>query len=225
VSRVDPAVLILSIAVVAWRCFEVWKGAHQASRRWHIRTAVWWSLLLLAIDLILLVVAVLVAVLTWDATRAQVLTAPDTRTVAPLAAAAVAAAVRHVPWRVDGRRTSLQQYVLAQIEQACYDKADEWIYRVVYPAVTGAQVKPFLNAIRGYLESQPGAQGSLDASYVGKFVAPGRSPSREDLRAACHRMLARSGRRRLFELVERGMTTVEPRHRAPAVHSTDVDLG
>ncbi len=100
-------------------------------------------------------------------------------------------------------------YIAEQIEHACYDKADDWIYRAVYPVVSGTRIRPFLNELRGYLESQPGAEGSLDAAYVGD-LALNSHPGKEDLRAACHRMLARSGRRRLMAIVAKYRATAPP---------------
>jgi hypothetical protein len=182
------------VAILAWRGLVTARDAREASRRWSVRAALPWIGLLLGVDVITVAAAL------WLPTP---LDDTDGTIVALLIAVAGAGAVRGLPVRRDGRRTSLRRFALARIEQAAYDRADDWIYRVVYPSVTGGRMKPFLNAVRQELERQPGPRGSLDASYVAGLIHAGRTPSREDLRAACHRMLVRHGRRRLAGLVAR----------------------
>jgi hypothetical protein len=188
---VSPPTLtpILVAAILVWRGLVTVRDAREASRRWSVRAALPWAGLLLGVDLVTVAGAVWVPA------------PPDGTVLALLVALAVAAALRNVPVRRGGRSTSLRRFVLARIEQAAYDRADDWIYRLVYPGVTGRRMKPLLNAIRQELERQPGPRGSLDGSYVAGLIHAGRTPSREDLRAACHRMLVRHGRRRLADLV------------------------
>jgi hypothetical protein len=207
---VSPSALtaFLTVVILAWRILVIFRDAHEASRRWSIRTALPWSLLLLGIDVTAIVVLLSVPVSLGDvvggvAGSAAARETPDNNVTELAAAVAISALARGLPLRRSAKWTSLRQFVMAQIAQATYDKADDWIYRVVYPAIDGQQMRPFVQAIRGYLESQPqSTQGSLDTSYVANLIRDGRTPSKEDLRAACHRMLARGGRKRLAELVD-----------------------
>lgn len=214
-----PALTVfLLVVILAWRILVIFRDAHEASRRWSIRTALPWSLLLLGVDVTAMVVLLSVPVSLGDvvagvAGSAASRETPDSNVAELAAAVAISALARGLPLRRGGRWTSLRQFVMAQIAQATYDKADDWIYRVVYPAIDGQQMRPFVQAIRGYLESQPqSTRGSLDTSYVANLIRDGRTPSKEDLRAACHRMLARGGRKRLAELIDHVRGSV-PAHR------------
>jgi hypothetical protein len=198
-SVAGPA-LVLAGAILAWRVVVTVRAARAASRRWTIRAGLRWTLALLAVDVGLLGAAVLAPAGLSGLLPASVagfdLRGP--RAAELLVAVAVSTAVRRLRVR---RGRSLHESVLARIERDTYDRADDWIYRVVYRTVPDTAMKPLINAIRADLERRPGLGGSLDAAYLSALTGPGRTPSREDLRAACHRMLARDGRRRLARLV------------------------
>jgi len=201
-SVAGPA-LVLAGAILAWRVVVTVRAARAASRRWTVRTALQWILALVAVDVGLIGAAVLAP--PWLSGLLPVSMAGidlrGSRAAELLVAIALSTALRRVPVRRGRRRTSLYGFVMARIEMASYDRADDWIYRVVYPSVPNRELKPLLNAIRADLEHRSGSRASLDAAYVSALTSPGRTPSREDLRAACHRMLARDGRRRLARLV------------------------
>lgn len=200
-SNAGTLLPVLTLAVTAaWRLLDVWSVAHRASRRWRLRTALPWAAFLVGIDLVALLAAALTLLPRFPSVPA--IGGPEVLRgiAAPTLALLASGATRRFPW---GRnhQIPLQKYLARQIEQACYDQADRWIYSTVYPVVAGPRVKPFLNELRGYLESQPGAKGRLDASYLSSLIHTDGPPDREALRAACHRMLARSGHRRLVSLV------------------------
>jgi hypothetical protein len=201
-SAAGPA-LVLAGAILAWRIVVTAKAGRAASRRWTIRTALGPTLALVAVDVGLVAAALLgpAWLSAWVPESVAGLDLRGTRAAELLVAVVLSAAVRRVPVRRGRRRASLYQLAMGRIETESYDRADDWIYRVVYPSVPSRELKPLLNAIRADLDRRSGSQASLDAAYVSALTSPGRTPSREDLRAACHRMLARDGRRRLARLV------------------------
>jgi hypothetical protein len=191
--------LLLAGAILAWRTVVTVRAARTAARRWTIRAALQWTLVLVAVD-----AGLIGAALLGPARLSELLPASvagfdprGARAAELLLAVALATAVRRVPVR----RTSLYGFVLARIERETYDRADDWIYRVACRTVPANEMKPLLHAIRADLERRSDPRAGLDAAYVAALTGPGRTPSREDLRAACHRMLARGERRRLVRLV------------------------
>src|SRR5687767_13783329 len=183
-SVAGPAV-VLAGAILAWRIGMTVKDARGASRRWTIRTALGPTLALVAVDVGLVAAALLgpAPVSAWLPDAVAGIDLRGARAAELLLAVALSAAVRHVPVRRGRRGTSLYQVAMARIEMESYDRADDWIYRVVYPGVPSRELKPLINAIRADMDRRSGSRASLDAAYVSALTGPVRTPSREDLRA------------------------------------------